>query len=526
VNEFLTIPTLMPAFVPAFAPAFAPASPTAFTLALSEPLSTAIILMVFGLMLAFSVAFGRPLERLGVPVVLLFMIVGMIAGSEGIGGIEFTDYELAYRLGTLALVMILFDGGLNTSLAVIRRAVVPAGVLATLGVIATAGLTAVGARLLGLGWKEALLLGAIVSSTDAATVFAVLRGGKLHLKERVGTTLELESGINDPMAVLMTAMLVETFASAAPSTWRLLIDVPIQLVVGTIIGIGIGLGGRWFLGRLTLSTVGLYPVMTISLALLAFGFATICQGSGFLAVYAAGVVLGNGALPYRSGLARVHDAIAWLSQIGMFGMLGLLVFPSQLVTVWWMGLAIALFLAFVARPLAVALCLVPLKIPRNEIVYIGWVGLRGAVPIVLATYPMLGGVPGADRLFHIVFFIVVVNAFIPGSTVRLATRIGRMDRPQNPTPNAVLEINARRSLDGELLSFHIDRSLAVCDAALSQVKFPSRASVILLVRGEEMIAPRGDTVLLAGDHVYVFCKSEDRPYIELMFGRPLEVPDA
>jgi cell volume regulation protein A len=148
------------------------------------------------------------------------------------------------------------------------------------------------------------------------------------------------------------------------------------------------------------------------------------------------------------------------------------------------------------------------------------------VPIVLATYPMLGGVPGADRLFHIVFFIVVVNAFIPGSTVRLATRIGRMDRPQNPTPNAVLEINARRSLDGELLSFHIDRSLAVCDAALSQVKFPSRASVILLVRGEEMIAPRGDTVLLAGDHVYVFCKSEDRPYIELMFGRPLEVPDA
>lgn len=496
------------------------------TLSLAEPLSTAIILMIFGLMLAFSVAFGRPLERLGVPVVLLFMIMGVLAGSEGIGGIAFTDYELAYRLGTLALVLILFDGGLNTSLAVIKRAVVPASVLATVGVIATAGLTALGARLLGMGWMEALLLGAIVSSTDAATVFAVLRGGKLHLKERVGTTLELESGINDPMAVLMTAMLVEAFTSSAPSIWRLLIEVPVQLVMGTAIGLAIGMGGRWFINRLTLSTVGLYPVMTISLALLAFGVATLCQGSGFLAVYVAGVVLGNGPLPYRSGLARVHDAIAWLCQIGMFGMLGLLVFPSQLVTVWGTGLAIALFLAFVARPLAVAICLLPLRMPRKEIGYIGWVGLRGAVPIVLATYPMIGGVPEADRLFHIVFFVVVVNAFIPGSTVRLATRLGKMDRPHKPTPAAALEINARKSLDGELLSFHIDGSLAACDVSLARIKFPPRASLILLVRGEEMIAPRGDTVLRAGDHAYVFCRSEDRPFIELMFGRPLEAANS
>ncbi len=496
------------------------------TLASGEPVASAIVMVAFGAILAFSVAFGRPLERLGIPVVLLFLVLGMLAGSEGIGGIPFDNHALAYRFGTLALALILFDGGLNTSVSVIRRAVLPAGLLATVGVAATAGLVALCARLIGLPWPEALLLGAVVSSTDAATVFAVLRGGRLRLKGRVGATLELESGINDPMAVLLTATLVQAFlsvgSSGAVSWWRLGIDVPLQLVIGLALGVGFGLAGRWFLARVRLSTVGLYPVLTLALALLAFGGSTLCSGSGFLAVYVTGVVLGNGPLPYRSGLARVHDAIAWLSQIGMFGMLGLLVFPSQLSEVWVEGLVLGLFLAFVARPLAVALCLFPLRTTAREVGYIGWVGLRGAVPIVLATYPMLEGVPGAERVFNIVFFIVVVNAIVPGATVRAVTRRLGLDGPEAPAPLAVLEINARKSLDSELLAFHIDRSLAVCDARLAQVAFPPNAAVVLVVRGEFMIAPRGDTTLGAGDHAYVLCKTADRPFIELLFGRPLD----
>ncbi|MBX3367925.1 MAG: potassium/proton antiporter [Phycisphaeraceae bacterium] len=500
-------------------------SPT-LILATSEPTASAIVMVAFGAILVFSVVFGRPLDRLGIPVVLLFLLLGILAGSEGLGGIPFDDYGLAYRLGTLALALILFDGGLNTSLSVVRRASLPAGILATVGVALTAGLVAMCARMIGLPWPESLLLGAVVSSTDAATVFAVLRGGRLRLKDRVGSTLELESGVNDPMAVLLTAMLVQAIlasgGSGPVSWWRLAIDVPVQLLIGLAFGVMFGLAGRWFLARVRLGTVGLYPVVTLALALLAFGGATLCYGSGFLAVYAAGVVLGNGPLPYKSGLARVHDAIAWLSQIGMFGMLGLLVYPSSLASVWGEGLALGLFLAFVARPIAVAVCLGPLRMPAKEIGYIGWVGLRGAVPIVLATYPMLEGVPGAGRVFNIVFFIVVVNALIPGSTVRLVTRKLGLDVPDKPVPEAVLEINARKSLDSELLAFHIDRSLAVCDAALSQIAFPRHAAVVLVVRGEQMIAPRGDTRLHDGDHVYVLCKSADRPFIELLFGRPID----
>lgn len=503
-----------------------PPIPASLTLASGEPVATAIVMVAFGAILAFSVAFGRPLERLGIPVVLLFLVLGMLAGSEGIGGIPFENHALAYRLGTLALALILFDGGLNTSLSVVRRAVLPAGLLATVGVAATAALVALCARLVGLPWPESLLLGAVVSSTDAATVFAVLRGGRLRLKSRVGATLELESGINDPMAVLLTATLVEALlapsAAGSVSWWRLAIDVPLQLAIGLGLGVGFGLIGRWFLSRVRLSTVGLYPVITLALALLSFGGATLCFGSGFLAVYATAVVLGNGPLPYRSGLARVHDAIAWLSQIGMFGMLGLLVFPSQVTGVWVEGLVLGLFLAFVARPIAVALCLLPLRVPAREVGYIGWVGLRGAVPIVLATYPMLEGVPGASRVFNIVFFIVIVNACVPGSTVRAVTRRLGLDVPEAPAPLAVLEINARKTLDSELLAFHIDRSLAVCDARLAQVAFPPDAAVVLVVRGEEMIAPRGDTALRDGDHAYVLCKSPDRPFIELLFGRPLD----
>jgi cell volume regulation protein A len=447
----------------------------------------------------------------------------MLAGSEGIGRIPFEDYTFAFRLGSLALTLILFDGGLNTPMEAVRRSWAPAGVLATAGVAFTAVLVAVPAHLWGLDWPEALLLGAVVSSTDAAAVFAVLRGSGLQLKRRVGVTLEVESGINDPVAVILTTTLtVNLLAPGELEGWRFALEIAIQLAVGAAVGLAVGYGGRYLLGRLQLVTGGLYPALTTALALLAFGAATLLHGSGFLAVYLAGLILGNGPLPYHAGLLRVHDALAWLSQIGMFLVLGLLVFPSRLPEVASLGLGLALLMAVVIRPLAAAICLAPFRYPRNEVLYIGWVGLRGAVPIVLATYPVLAGAPGADRIFHLVFFIVVVNAIVPGGTVAWMTRRLGLQSPQPPAPQAVLAIESRLPLKGELISFYIDDALVVNGLRLDELDFPEGASVALIVRGDRLVPAKGATVLQQGDHVYLIAQPEDRPFIQLMFGRPEE----
>jgi potassium/hydrogen antiporter len=487
----------------------------------TEPFATAILLATAGLLMAASVLFSRASQRTGVPIALLFLAIGMLAGSEGIGRIQFDDYRFAFRLGSLALALILFDGGLNTPLAALRRTWAPAGLLATVGVALTALLIAVPAHLWGLDWPQALLLGAVVSSTDAASVFAVLRGSGLQLKRRVGTTLELESGLNDPVAVILTIGLTANLVhSRATSAGSLLVDVALQLAVGAALGIAIGYGGRVLLRRYPIPTGGLYPALTLALALLAFGVTTLLHGSGFLAVYLAGMVLGNGPLPYHAGLLRVHDALAWLAQIGMFLILGLLVYPSGLVEVAGPGLGLALLLAFVVRPLVVALGLAPFGYPGREVLYIGWVGLRGAVPIVLATYPVLAGAAGADRIFHVVFFIVVINALVPGATVAWVTRRLGLQKAEPPAPQAVLAIESRLPLEGELLSFYIDDALVVSGVSLEDLDFPDGSSVTLIVRGNRLIPPRGSTVLKPGDHVYVLSQLEDQPLIQLMFGRP------
>jgi cell volume regulation protein A len=283
-------------------------------------------------------------------------------------------------------------------------------------------------------------------------------------------------------------------------------------------GLAVGYGGRQLLTQVHLAAGGLYAVLTMALAFVAFGLTTLLQGSGFLAVYAAAVVLGNSRLPYRTGLLRVHDAIAWLSQVTMFLVLGLLVYPSRLVAVWEMALWLALLLAFVARPLVVALCLVPFRYPVREVAYIGWVGLRGAVPIILATFPVLSQVPGALRVFDIVFFVVVVNALVPGATVKRVTRWLGLEARTPPPPQAVLEIASTLPLQGDVVSFHIARASAVAGTSIADIPFPPGTSVMLVLRGQQLIAPRGDTVLQPGDHVSVFCRPEDRGLVQLLFG--------
>jgi potassium/hydrogen antiporter len=488
-----------------------------------EPEATALLLTTCGLLLGVSVVFSRASQRTGVPIALLFLVVGMLAGSEGIGKIYFEDYKFAFRVGALALALILFDGGLNTPLSAVRKAAAPAGVLATAGVAGTAGLVAAGAHHVGLGWGEALLLGAVVSSTDAAAVFAVLRGSGIQLRRRVGITLEMESGLNDPVAVILTIVLTQNLLTpGAASGLRIPLEIVVQLAVGAAVGAGVGYGGRYLLSRLSLPGGGLYPVMTLALGLLAFGAATLAHGSGFLAVYLAGLLLGNGPLPYRSGLLRVHDALAWLSQVGMFLILGLLVYPSRLVSVAWVGLAIALLLAVVVRPLVVAICLLPFRYPGKEVLYIGWVGLRGAVPIVLATFPVLAEAPGAGRLFDLVFFIVVANALVPGATVAWVTQKLGLQVKEPPAPQAVLAIESRQPLQGELMSFYIDEALVVAGVPLQDLEFPEGAAVTLIVRRNTLVPPRSSTILEPGDHVHVIARPEDRGFIQLMFGRPEE----
>jgi cell volume regulation protein A len=485
---------------------------------LAEPFTTASLFVVTGALMTLAILLSRVSGRLGVPVFLVFLGLGMLAGSDGPIGIAFDDYRMSFRWGTVALALILFDGGLNTSLDAVRRGLAPAGVLATVGVAGTAGIVALGAYALGFDWAPALLLGAVVSSTDAAAVFSVLRSSGIQMHHRVGTTLELESGLNDPVAVILTIGLTEAIVSGAPLSAWTLVDVPIQLGIGAASGAALGLGGRWLLQTARLPAAGLYAVLTSAIALLAYGLPTVLGGSGFLSVYVCAVAIGNARIPNRSTVVRFHDAAAWLGQVGMFLLLGLLVYPSHLGAVAGIGLGIALLLAFVARPLVVTLCLLPFGFNRREIACVGWVGLRGAVPIILATFPVMAGVPGAERLFDVVFFVVVVNALLPGATVAWTTRKLALLSNEPPPPQAVLEINSTQALDGELVSFYVSPALVVAGIRVSELPLPEGCRVLLIVRGGSLIAPEGSTVLAVGDHVYLFFRPKDRPLVQLLFG--------
>jgi cell volume regulation protein A len=395
-------------------------------------------LMVTGAMLSW------PSQRAGVPAVLAFLGLGIVAGQFGLGALLSQTYPSSFNFGTVALVLILFDGGLNTPFALFSRGLAPAALLATVGVVASSALFAICGKVLKFSWEQAFLLGAIVAPTDAAAVFPILRGSGLQLRRRLATTLELEAGMNDPVAVALTIAFSESLAYHQTVQPAALLAIPVALISGAIIGLAVGFGGRLLLLYSHLSAGGLYPIITLALALFAFGMAEIFHGSGFLAVYTAALIIGNGALPYRGGILRVHDAAAWLCQIALYLLVGSLPALSELIAVAPAGIALALFLAFAARPISVAICLFPFRYSPREIFYIGWVGLRGAIPVVLATYPVLIGAAGAQTMFNIVFFIVVVNTIVPGATVRWLTKwLGLQSAEQRPPP-ALLEIISTR----------------------------------------------------------------------------------
>ncbi|MEW6296302.1 MAG: potassium/proton antiporter [Thermodesulfobacteriota bacterium] len=495
------------------------------SLPLMEPLSTALLLTALAGLLILSGLASRLSQHLGVPALLIFLLLGIAAGSEGIGGIPFADYALAFRLGTIALVLILFDGGLNTSADVFRRAAAPAGVLATVTVVLTALFVAGAGVLLGLSPPIAILVGAVVSSTDAAAVFAMLRGSGIQLKEKTGAVLEVESGLNDPMAVFLTFVATEVILGAQTfglhTLWLLLL----QGAVGLLGGVGCGFGGRVLLRAVHLPAAGLYVVLTVAIAFAAFGITTLLNGSGFLAVYLAAMTLAAKPLPYRAGIRRVHDGLAWLSQVLMFLLLGLLVFPSRLWPLAPEGVILAAALAGVARPLAVLLTLLPFPFSWRERGFLAWVGLRGAVPIILATYPLLRGVPAGEQIFHLVFFIVLINSVVPGATVAWAARRYHFAEPMMTVPPASVELVSLRDYPGDFVWYFVTRALAVCDALIRELPLPEGCVVILIVRGDTVVAARGATRLRDGDHVCVFVLPEHRPLVDLLFGRGSTEPE-
>jgi cell volume regulation protein A len=485
---------------------------------LNEPVSTAVLLAVIGVLLALSAIFSRA-SRLGIPIVIVFLLLGMLSGSEGVGHIPFEDYHLSFRVGTVALVLILFDGGLNTPRSMLREFGAPALTLATAGVLGTAALVGLAARALGFSWSEAFLLGSIVSSTDAAAVFSVLRSSDIRVHRRVHATLEAESGLNDPMAVSLTLALTGVVLGHATGA-GVVVEIVVQLVVGACMGLLVGRLGRWLLGTMPPVAGGLYPVLSLALAFLAFGITTIVKGSGFLAVYLAGIILGNGPMPNRNGILRVHDALAWLGQAIMFLALGLLVFPSHLMTVARPGLAMALLLALVIRPLITVLCLAPFRYPFREQLYIGWMGLRGAVPIILGTFPVLAGVPSGERMFDIVFFVVGASVLLQGGTARWVTRRLRVGVAATPPPPALVEMTSMRPLGNDLFSFAIRPEAAVAGVPISEVPLPEGSGFAFIIRGSELVSAAANPTLEIGDHAYVFCRREDRGTVQLLFGQP------
>lgn len=481
-------------------------------------------LLIGPLLVLVGIASSRFSARVGLPVLVLFVAVGMAAGSEGLGGIAFENYGLAHALGTAALAVILFDGGLRTSEEAVRRSLAPALSLATVGVLVTSVLTGGAAMLLlGLDPLQAILLGAIVGSTDAAAVFSVMRSSGVNVDERVEATLEVESGMNDPMAVFLVLALVLTatqdlsFGAGAFLLAR-------QVVVGVVIGWGVGRLASAALARIRLSAAGLYPVFTASAGLLAYGAAATAGGSGFLAVYLAGITVAARPLVFRRGILLFHDGAAWLAQICLFVLLGLLSFPSRLVDVAGPGLLLAGTLILIARPLAVGIALAPFGFAWRELLFVSWAGLRGAVPIVLAIYPLLFGVPDAEILFDLAFFVVLVSAVTQGWSLPVMARLLGLQRPRPPAALVELEISALQDVNGDIVEYGVPEGSRADGRMLRDLPLPDEAVVAMVARGATVIPPRGSTVLLPGDHVFVVVTG-GRDAVDALF-RPGPAADA
>ena len=473
-------------------------------------ITTENILLVGSILLFISVLAGKTSYKFGVPVLIFFLAIGMLAGSDGIGGIYFDSPKTAQFIGIIALNFILFSGGFETDLKAIKPVLRQGILLSTLGVLITA--FAVGLFVwyfLGFTIYEGLLLGSIVSSTDSAAVFSILRSKSLALKQNIRPLLELESGSNDPMAYVLT--IVFTGLVMNPET-TLLSSVPMfiqQLVLGAAMGLGLGFLSKQIINKIKLDYEGLYIVLAVALMFFVFSATDYIGGNGFLAVYLSAVYLGNQELIHKKKILKTFDGFAWLMQVVLFVTLGLLVFPSRIVPVIGTGLIISAVLILFARPLSVFITMIPFRMSTRIKLFISWVGLRGAVPIVFATYPLIAGVDKAGLFFNIVFFISISSVLIQGTTLHVVGKWLHLILPESVKPRTLVDMERFESIKSHLHEILIPSNSSVVGKEIVEIGFPKTALISFIRRNSKFITPSGSTVIEANDKLFVLAENNE-----------------